>query len=517
MFDLDWKSVGSSMLDWKSLSSMVATIIFIRSLIREFMPHEVTQFLKVLSIKLFSSVRTNISILIDEYDSNYNNELFDSIQAYLSSKCFSTVQILKLSKPKNSKNLTFTMESDQKVQDNFQGIPLKWTLCTHEKKPSGYGYGGGRPDETYHFKLSFHKKHKQMIHSLYLPYVIEEATRIKFKNRERRIYSNSSSQEYGRPWGKVTFAHPSNFDTLALDPALKEEIKADLSKFVSRREFYTRVGRAWKRGYLLYGPPGTGKTSLIAAIANFLEFDIYDLELTAVSSNSQLRKLLIATSSKSVIVVEDVDCSLDLSDRKKKEKKVKEEGGDGEEEEEKKKKKKNKEEGKSPDSTVSLSGVLNFVDGLWSSCVGERLMIFTTNHKDKLDAALLRAGRMDKHIYLGHCEFKAFLILAKNYLGIDDHELMKEVEEVLPAAKMTPADVAEIFMSCNDDIELGMRNVLEEMKKRVAALAEEKMEKEKKIEMEGVEKEKVVTEEDVTEKNEEKMKEEEKKDEELKA
>jgi Ni2+-binding GTPase involved in maturation of urease and hydrogenase len=33
---------------------------------------------------------------------------------------------------------------------------------------------------------------------------------------------------------------------------------------------------------LLHGPPGTGKTSLIMAIANALEFNIYDLELTTV-------------------------------------------------------------------------------------------------------------------------------------------------------------------------------------------------------------------------------------------
>ncbi|KAF9601665.1 hypothetical protein IFM89_021717 [Coptis chinensis] len=30
------------------------------------------------------------------------------------------------------------------------------------------------------------------------------------------------------------------------------------------------------RGY--YGPPGTGKSTMIAAIANFLEYDIYDIE-----------------------------------------------------------------------------------------------------------------------------------------------------------------------------------------------------------------------------------------------
>ena len=35
-------------------------------------------------------------------------------------------------------------------------------------------------------------------------------------------------------------------------------------------------------GYLLCGPPGTGKISLIAAIANLLEFDIYDFELHTV-------------------------------------------------------------------------------------------------------------------------------------------------------------------------------------------------------------------------------------------
>ncbi|OWM78343.1 hypothetical protein CDL15_Pgr016067 [Punica granatum] len=86
----------------------------------------------------------------------------------------------------------------------------------------------------------------------------------------------------------------------------------DLNTFAKGRDFYHKVGRAWKRGYLLCGPPGSGKSSLIAAMANFLCYNVYDLELTKVADNSELRALLIQTTSRSIIVIEDIDCSIDL-------------------------------------------------------------------------------------------------------------------------------------------------------------------------------------------------------------
>lgn len=114
------------------------------------------------------------------------------------------------------------------------------------------------------------------------------------------------------------FEHPATFQTLAMETEKKEEIMEDLVTFSKAEEFYTRIGRAWKRGYLLFGPPGTGKSTMIAAMANLLGYDIYDLELTAVKDNTELRKLLIETSSKSIIVIEDIDCSLDLTGQRRK-------------------------------------------------------------------------------------------------------------------------------------------------------------------------------------------------------
>ena len=97
----------------------------------------------------------------------------------------------------------------------------------------------------------------------------------------------------------------------------------------------------------------------------------------------------------------------------------------------------------SPSFQVTLSGLLNFIDGLWSSCGDERIIVFTTNHKDKLDPALLRPGRMDVHIYMSYCTPCGFKLLASNYLGITDHPLFLVVEQLMKVTKVTPAEVGE--------------------------------------------------------------------------
>ena len=137
---------------------------------------------------------------------------------------------------------------------------------------------------------------------------------------------------YEDVWTHVPFDHPKTFDKLAMDPAKKKEIMDDLDMFRNGKEYHNRVGKAWKRGYLLYGPPGTGKSTMVAAMANYLDYDVYDLELTSVKTNTELRKLLIETKSKSIMVFEDIDCSLGVAGkRRSKEEEDKDEDQEGDE------------------------------------------------------------------------------------------------------------------------------------------------------------------------------------------
>ena len=74
-----------------------------------------------------------------------------------------------------------------------------------------------------------------------------------------------------------------------------------------------------------------------------------------------------------------------------------------------------------------MSGLLNFIDGLWTSCTDERIIVFTTCYKDKLDPALLRPGK----------------IIASNYLRIESHCLFTEIEQFIKQVKVTPEEVKE--------------------------------------------------------------------------
>ena len=118
-------------------------------------------------------------------------------------------------------------------------------------------------------KLSFDAEHTETALHKYVPFIMSKAEELRLRDRALKIFLNESSS-----WRGINHHHPATFDTLAMDPAMKQSVMDDLDRFLKRKEYYRRIGKAWKRGYLLYGPPGTGKSSLVAAMANYLRFNL---------------------------------------------------------------------------------------------------------------------------------------------------------------------------------------------------------------------------------------------------
>ncbi|XP_020231380.1 AAA-ATPase At3g50940 [Cajanus cajan] len=404
-----------------AVASLAASAMLIRSITNDFIPPEALDFFYSRIHYLSRKFSSQLTIIIEEFQGVSRNQVFEAAEVYLGTKATVSALRVKASKSEDDRKLAFSVDRDEEVCDDYEGVQVKWKLVCEMVESYGSRHFNNMnrafKSEVKSYELSFHKKHKEMIFNAYLPYVLERAKAIKQENMAVKL----RTIEYESYWNGdgVIFGHPMTFKTLAIDAELKGEVVSDLDKFVKGKEFYKKTGKAWKRGYLLYGPPGTGKSSLIAAMANYLNYDIYDLDLTIIQDNKELKNLILGMSNRSILVIEDIDCTIKLQNREEE-----------------------KEVDKNKDNKVSLSGLLNVIDGLWSCCGEERIIIFTTNHKERLDPALLRPGRMDMHIHLSYCTFSAFKQLALNYLGISQHKLFEQIEELLREVNATPAEIA---------------------------------------------------------------------------
>lgn len=284
--------------------------------------------------------------------------------------------------------------------------------------------------------LKMRRKEKRRILSSYLQHVHNVTDEIEQKTKEIRLYINAVNvndeiehTNNGR-WISVPFNHPATIDTSILDSDLKNKLKSDLESFLKSENYYHRLGRVWKRSYLLYGHSGTGKSSFIAGMAKFLRYDIYDIDLSKVVNDSDLKLILMQTTRRSMIVVEDLDRY--LSEKS---------------------------------TAVNLSGILNFMDGIISSCGEERVMVFTVSNKEQVDPTVLRPGRIDVHVHFPLCDFPAFKTLANSHLGLKEHKLFPQVEEVFQSgASLSPAEIGEIMIFNRGSPTRAIKNVISALK-----------------------------------------------------
>lgn len=209
-------------------------------------------------------------------------------------------------------------------------------------------------------------------------------------------------------WQRCLARSSRPFSTVILNEKVKSDLIADVKDYLdpATRTWYSNRGIPYRRGYLLHGPPGTGKSSLSLALAGHFKMRIYIVSLSSISSNEEnLASLFAELPRRCVVLLEDIDTAgltHTRDDQEGSDDGASENGNNdadgsgssgGTKSRDPRKRSASTANANNNSGRLSLSGLLNILDGVASQ--EGRVLIMTTNHVEKLDKALIRPGRVD--------------------------------------------------------------------------------------------------------------------------
>lgn len=182
------------------------------------------------------------------------------------------------------------------------------------------------------------------------------------------------------------------------------ELRNSISKFINNKDWFVKHNIPYHYGILLHSAPGSGKTSIARAIANEYGLDMYVCVGGQVSSfidgiRRNIDTLSFNKSKPSIVLFEDIDCDESVHSRA---------GGVI------------SADAALMKSKTSIGDMLNTLDGILG--LSNVIYIFTTNHADRLDPAILRPGRIDLKLHIDYATPETFDQFLKSFYnrGIPD-------------------------------------------------------------------------------------------------
>lgn len=213
----------------------------------------------------------------------------------------------------------------------------------------------------------------------------------------------------GDYWDYVGDVQRRGLETIVVDDDRLERVVADMRRFYDAADWYAQRGVPWRRGYLFYGPPGTGKSSLARALASELDRDLATLDLARPGmSDDDLREAMLGAPKNAILVIEDIDAIFV------------------------------QREASGQRSGVSFSGLLNAIDGVGAQ--EGRALVMTTNHRERLDPALIRPGRADLHVEMGYVGAQAAGALFERFFP-EHPALTAQFRAVLGNTRIAPCEL----------------------------------------------------------------------------
>lgn len=193
---------------------------------------------------------------------------------------------------------------------------------------------------------------------------------------------------------RPTIIKRRSFENVFIPNEQKELLIDSINNFIHRRKWYEEHSIPYHFGVLLYGTAGNGKSSVAQAIA-----EKWNLPMVIIPGDSIMNfedyktQIQIIPTAPTVILIEDVDCGM--------------KSGTG-------------ADTKRPEG---MSALLNGMDGI--GALENVIYIFTTNHIEKLDPALIRPGRIDVKIDMKNVCKETFDMFTKHHYKVSIDEDIK--------------------------------------------------------------------------------------------
>lgn len=174
----------------------------------------------------------------------------------------------------------------------------------------------------------------------------------------------------------------SNFDL--------DELCNNITNFINSENVYVENGIPHKLNILFHGIPGSGKTSIIKFVASYFNMDICFLTLSKELNDENFMDAVSNIPVNYILVIEEIDTLFtDRNDKK----------------------------------TLSFSTFINVLDGFLQK--NKLITFLTTNHKQLLDQALFRMGRINYEYEFTHVTNKQLTDIFNSFFNNQNDILEK--------------------------------------------------------------------------------------------